>query len=118
MTKENEKLGVEIDSLEWGENNYLKDLEYERKKQDEKNKALEEELQTKKKQLQQLTFKLDEYVKEYPDFKPEKKKKPEPQPEPKAKKEEKGKKNDKSPPAEELKKKKSTGVEGPMPKLE
>lgn len=57
-------------------------------------------------------------MKEYPDFKPEKKKKPEPQPEPKAKKEEKGKKNDKSPPAEELKKKKSTGVEGPMPKLE
>lgn len=34
VTKENEKLGVEIDSLEWGENNYLKDLEYERKKQD------------------------------------------------------------------------------------
>jgi hypothetical protein len=37
-------------------------------------------------------------VKEYPDFKPEKKKKPEPQSEVKGKKE--VKKNDKSPPAE------------------
>lgn len=43
----------------------------------------------KKKQFQQLNNKLEEYVKEYPDFKPDKKKKPEPvvvKEEPKAKK--------------------------------
>lgn len=58
VTKQNEKLAVEMDNLEWGENSHLKDLETERKKQEEKNKALEEELQSKKKQLQQLSSKL------------------------------------------------------------
>lgn len=59
VTKENERLSVEMDNLEWGENNHLKDLENERKKQEEKNKALEEELHAKKKQLQQLSAKLE-----------------------------------------------------------
>jgi hypothetical protein len=40
------------------------------KKQEEKNKALEEDLAIKKKSLQQLNSKLEEYVQAYPDFKP------------------------------------------------
>lgn len=59
VTKENQKLATQTENLEWGENNYLKDLQGERKRQEEKNKALEEQLQAKKKQLQQLSFKLD-----------------------------------------------------------
>jgi cell division protein FtsB len=34
VTKENEKLAEETDKLEWGENNYLRDLENERRKQE------------------------------------------------------------------------------------
>lgn len=41
VTKENESLVEEREKLEWGENNYLKDLESERRKQEEKNKILE-----------------------------------------------------------------------------
>lgn len=52
----------EREALEWGENNYLKELDNERKKQGEKNKALEEELQVKKKSIQQLDTRLKEYV--------------------------------------------------------
>lgn len=61
-TVENEKLADEREALEWGENNYLKELDNERKKQGEKNKALEEELQVKKKSIQQLDTRLKEYV--------------------------------------------------------
>jgi len=46
------------------------------KKQEERNKLLEEELQYKNKTIQQNQSKLEEYAHAYPDFKPEKKKKP------------------------------------------
>jgi hypothetical protein len=72
----------------------------------------------KKKQLQQLSSKLEEYVHEYPDYKPEKKKaQPQPQ-EPKVKKEEKGKKNEKSPNSEDIKKKKYSADSFIEPKAE
>lgn len=58
MSKENKKLDEEKDKLEWGENTYLKELEQERKNQEEKNKVIEEYLFTKKKTLQQLNAKL------------------------------------------------------------
>ena len=41
ISKENENLAEEREKLEWGENNYLKELNSESKKQEEKNKALE-----------------------------------------------------------------------------
>lgn len=87
VSRENERLVEEREKLEWGENNYLKELDHERRRQEEKNKALEEDLALKKRNLQQLNSKLEEYVKAYPEFKPEKKKKAETD---KTKKEEKG----------------------------
>ena len=51
----------------------MKELDSTKKKQEEKNKALEEELLSKKKNVQQLNAKLEEYVQAYPDFKPRKK---------------------------------------------
>lgn len=76
----------------------MKEIESESKKQEEKNKALEEELVIKKRNIQQLTAKLEEYVQAYPEFKPEKKKKPETE---KQKKEDKNKKATSSNVAEE-----------------
>ena len=50
-------------------------LETELSRNIEKNKLIEEEIVEKKKLYQQINSKLEEYVKAYPDFKPEKKKK-------------------------------------------
>ena len=76
LSRENRKLAQEKESLEWDDNIYVKELEMDRKKQEEKNKILEEEVAQRKKNLTSIQSKLDEYVKAYPDFKPKKKSEP------------------------------------------
>lgn len=40
ISKENSHLAQEREDLEWGENTYLKELDAERRKQEEKNKSI------------------------------------------------------------------------------
>ena len=88
----------------------------DRKKQEEKNRQLEQEVNQRKKNLTGIHSKLDEYVKAYPDFKPKKKAEPV-QP---SKKDAKSKKSvsivedDKSDRSEEVKKKKKKNNKAPQ----